>query len=95
MRGSFAPILITLVALSTVGPELVVAQSRERRGWVHGNRSISGITGVTKVGVTCENEKLFRQSEIGLQRHDDVSGVIRWGVAVCGSRSGRLLVARP
>ena len=35
--------------------ELVVAQSRERRGWTHGNRSISGVTGVTKVGVTCEN----------------------------------------
>lgn len=35
--------------------ELVVAQSRERRGWTHGNRSISGVTGVTKVGVTCNN----------------------------------------
>jgi len=36
--------------------ELVVAQTRERRGWTHGNRSISGVTGVTKVGVTCEND---------------------------------------
>ncbi|HVT62938.1 MAG TPA: hypothetical protein VHD33_05570 [Legionellaceae bacterium] len=36
--------------------ELIVAQTRERRGWTHGNRSISGITGVTKVGVTCSNE---------------------------------------
>ena len=36
--------------------ELVVAQSRERRGWTHGNRSISGVTGVTKVGVTCDNK---------------------------------------
>jgi len=35
--------------------ELVVAQSRERRGWTHSNRSISGVTGVTKVGVTCDN----------------------------------------
>lgn len=35
--------------------ELVVAQARERRGWTHGNRSISGVTGVTKVGVTCDN----------------------------------------
>ena len=34
---------------------LVVAQSRERRGWTHGNRSISGVTGVTKVGITCDN----------------------------------------
>ena len=37
--------------------ELVVAQSRERKGWTHGNRSISGVTGVTKVGVTCSNER--------------------------------------
>ena len=35
--------------------ELVVAQARERRGWTHGNRSISGVTGVTKVGVTSDN----------------------------------------
>ena len=35
--------------------ELVVAQSRARRGWTHGNRSISGITGVTKVGMTCDD----------------------------------------
>jgi len=35
--------------------ELVVAQTRARKGWTHGNRSISGVTGVTKVGVTCED----------------------------------------
>jgi len=35
---------------------LVVSQSRERRGWTHGNRSISGVTGVTKVGVTCDDD---------------------------------------
>ena len=40
--------------------ELVVAQSRERRGWTHGNRSISGVTGVTKVGVTCANDDVTR-----------------------------------
>jgi hypothetical protein len=40
--------------------ELVVAQSRERRGWTHGNRSISGVTGVTKVGVTCDNDDVTR-----------------------------------
>lgn len=38
--------------------ELVVAQSRERRGWTHGNRSISGVTGVTKVGVTCDKPQV-------------------------------------
>lgn len=40
--------------------ELVVAQSRERRGWTHGNRSISGVTGVTKVGVTCDDDDVTR-----------------------------------
>jgi len=40
--------------------ELVVAQTRERRGWTHGNRSISGVTGVTKVGVTCDYENVTR-----------------------------------
>jgi hypothetical protein len=40
--------------------ELIVAQSRERRGWTHGSRSISGVTGVTKVGVTCDNVEVTR-----------------------------------
>ena len=31
---------------------LVVAQTRIRKGWVHGNRTLSGITGVTKIGKT-------------------------------------------
>jgi len=31
---------------------LRVAQTRRRQGWVHGNRSVSGVTGVTKIGVT-------------------------------------------
>jgi len=37
--------------------ELVVAQSRARCGWTHGSRSISGVTGVTKVGMTCEDSQ--------------------------------------
>ena len=32
--------------------ELVVAQTRIRQGWIHGNRTVSGVTGVTKVGKT-------------------------------------------
>lgn len=35
--------------------ELVVAQTRIRKGWVHGNRTLSGVTGVTKVGQTYAN----------------------------------------
>ncbi len=36
--------------------ELVVAQTRKRTGWIHGNRSASGVTGVTKIGMTCSDE---------------------------------------
>lgn len=32
--------------------KLIVAQTRIRKGWTHGNRSVSGVTGVTKVGQT-------------------------------------------
>lgn len=35
--------------------DLVVAQARKRESWTHGNRTISGVTGVTKVGVTCSD----------------------------------------
>ncbi|WP_395608515.1 hypothetical protein [Pseudomonas sp. B22129] len=50
------PDTITWLSIWNHG-ELVVAQSRERRSWTHGNRSISGVTGVTKVGVTCTNDQ--------------------------------------
>ncbi len=32
--------------------KLIVAQTRKRKGWVHGNRTLSGVTGVTKTGMT-------------------------------------------
>jgi carbamoyl-phosphate synthase large subunit len=38
--------------------ELVVAQSRIRKGWTHGNRTLSGVTGVTKVGETFSDEEV-------------------------------------
>ena len=42
---------------------LVVAQSRERRAWTHGDRSVSGVTGVTKVGVTCDDPLVTQIAE--------------------------------
>jgi len=36
--------------------ELVVAQTRIRKGWTHGNRTVSGVTGVTKVGQTFSDD---------------------------------------
>jgi carbamoyl-phosphate synthase large subunit len=35
--------------------DLIVAQTRKRSGWIHGNRAPSGVTGVTKVGETYSN----------------------------------------
>lgn len=35
--------------------ELIVAQTRIRKGWTHGSRTLSGVTGVTKVGQTYSN----------------------------------------
>lgn len=40
--------------------ELIVAQTRIRKGWTHGNRSVSGVTGVTKVGQTYSDEEVDR-----------------------------------
>jgi hypothetical protein len=37
---------------------LIVAQTRIRKGWTHGNRSVSGVTGVTKVGQTYSSNEV-------------------------------------
>jgi carbamoyl-phosphate synthase large subunit len=42
--------------------DLVVAQTRIRKGWTHGNRTLSGVTGVTKVGQTFSNPEVDRIS---------------------------------
>lgn len=38
--------------------ELVVAQTRRRLSWNFGNRTLSGVTGITGVGETCSDEKV-------------------------------------
>jgi carbamoyl-phosphate synthase large subunit len=40
--------------------QLVVAQSRRRKGWAHSALSPSGVTGVTKVGETCSDPVVDR-----------------------------------
>jgi carbamoyl-phosphate synthase large subunit len=35
--------------------ELVVAQTRKRNSWNFGNRTLSGVTGITRVGETCSD----------------------------------------
>lgn len=42
--------------------ELVVAQTRIRKGWTHGNRTVSGVTGVTKIGQTYADPEVDRIS---------------------------------
>jgi len=38
--------------------KLIVGQTRVRKGWTHGNRTLSGVTGVTKVGQTYSDAKV-------------------------------------
>jgi carbamoyl-phosphate synthase large subunit len=43
--------------------ELVVAQQRARRSWNFGNRTLSGVTGITGVGETCSYPEVDRISQ--------------------------------
>ena len=38
--------------------ELVVGQGRIRKGWSLAGRTVSGVTGITKVGQTCSNDEI-------------------------------------
>ena len=40
--------------------QLVVAQTRRRRSWNFGNRTLSGVTGITGVGETCSDAEVDR-----------------------------------
>lgn len=40
--------------------ELVVAQTRRRKSWGFGNRTLSGVTGITGVGETCSDKTVDR-----------------------------------
>jgi len=42
--------------------ELVVAQARRRHKWNYGNRTLSGVTGITGVGETCSAEDVTRKA---------------------------------
>ena len=52
--------------------ELIVAQTRKRTGWIHGNRSASGVTGVTKVGTTCSDDLVTQIAEKTVKAVDPV-----------------------
>jgi carbamoyl-phosphate synthase large subunit len=40
--------------------ELIVAQTRRRKAWGFGDRTLSGVTGVTAVGETCSDDAVTR-----------------------------------
>jgi hypothetical protein len=50
--------------------ELVVAQTRRRKSWNFGNRTLSGVTGVTGVGETASCDKVNRISEEAIRAID-------------------------
>lgn len=50
--------------------ELVVAQTRRRLSWNFGNRTLSGVTGITGVGETCSDETVDRISQDAIQAID-------------------------
>lgn len=50
---------------------LVIAQTRIRKGWTHGNRTLSGVTGVTKVGQTFSDPVIDQISINTIKAVDD------------------------
>ena len=50
--------------------ELVVAQTRKRLSWNFGNRTLSGVTGVTGVGQTCSEPSIDRLSQDAIEAID-------------------------
>ncbi|RYZ77827.1 MAG: carboxylate--amine ligase [Proteobacteria bacterium] len=67
--------------------ELVVAQTRKRRGWAHSALSVSGVTGVTKIGETCSDPKV---DEVGMAACKAVSRMPNgiYGVDMTYDRAG-------
>ncbi len=51
--------------------ELVVAQTRRRLSWNFGNRTLSGVTGITGVGETCSDETVDRISQDAILAIDE------------------------
>lgn len=50
--------------------DLVVAQTRVRRSWNFGNRTLSGVTGITGVGETCSDALVDRVSQDAIMAID-------------------------
>ena len=68
--------------------ELVVAQTRRRRNWSFGNRTLSGVTGVTGVGETWSSDEVTSLSLDSIRAVDDRPHGI-YGVDMTYDREGR------
>lgn len=67
--------------------ELVVAQTRKRQSWNFGNRTLSGVTGITRVGETCSDEVVNRVALDAIQSIDKRPHGI-YGVDMTYDRNG-------
>jgi hypothetical protein len=67
--------------------QLVVAQTRARLGWTHGNRTLSGVTGVTKVGRTISDEAVTKVALESIRSIDSKAHGI-YGVDMAYDRNG-------
>ncbi|PKL40249.1 MAG: carboxylate--amine ligase [Candidatus Riflebacteria bacterium HGW-Riflebacteria-1] len=63
------PETVTWLSIWHAG-ELVVAQTRKRRSWNFGNRTLSGVTGVTRVGETYSCEEVNKVAIDSIQAVD-------------------------
>lgn len=67
--------------------QLVVAQTRIRKGWSYGNRTLSGVTGVTKVGQTHSDETVTKVALDSIKAVDDKPHGI-YGVDMAYDKNG-------
>jgi carbamoyl-phosphate synthase large subunit len=67
--------------------ELIVAQTRKRNSWNFGNRTLSGVTGVTGVGETCSDETVTRVALDSIKSIDERPNGI-YGVDMTYDRRG-------
>ncbi len=77
---------VTWLAIFHEG-ELVVAQTRRRRSWGFGNRTLSGVTGVTEVGETWSDEEVTRLAQDAISSIDSRPHGI-YGVDMTYGRDG-------
>lgn len=69
------------------GGDLIVAQTRKRRSWNFGNRTLSGVTGITGVGETCSIPKVDEIALAAIRAVDPVPHGI-FGVDMTYDRAG-------